>query len=183
MATFVSKPRSTSRRHGSLDLGKERQMRSNVTERSSFCAHPMSRPHACAARNQAHLGWTDYVSRVLRCAAPCARRASTAQKARSRRDLQSLPRNLVLKASFACTRCRAGARARGARNHAHLGWTDYVNRVPRCAIPFAFRTWTAQIARSRRDLESLPRKLGLKPSAVRSPCRAAGCARRDSMPT
>ena len=86
-------------------------MRSNVTERSSFCAHPMSRPHACEARNQAHLGWTDYVSRVLRCAAPCARRASTAQKARSRRDLESLPRNLVLKASFACTRCRAGARA------------------------------------------------------------------------
>ena len=111
LATFVGKPRSTSRRHGSLDLGKERQMRSNVTERSSFCAHPMARPHACAARNQAHLGWTDYVSRVLRCAAPCARRASTAQKARSRRDLESLPRNLGLKASFACTQCRAGARA------------------------------------------------------------------------
>ena len=111
LATFVGKLRSPSRRDRSLDLGKERQMRSNVTERSSFCAHPMSRPHACAARNQAHLGWTDYVSRVLRCAAPCARRASTAQKARSRRDLQSLPRNLVLKASFACTRCRAGARA------------------------------------------------------------------------
>ena len=83
-------------------------MRSDVFERCEFCAHPKSRPHACEAQNQAH-----------------------------------------------------------------LGWTDYVNRVPRCAIPFAFRTWTAQNARSHRDLESLPRKLGLKPSVVRSPCRAA----------
>ena len=86
-------------------------MRSDVFERCEFCAHPKSRPHACEAQNQAHLGWTDYVSRVLHCAAPCARRASTAQIGRSRRDLESLPRNLGLKASFACTQCRAGARA------------------------------------------------------------------------
>ena len=33
-------------------------MRSNVTERSSFCAHPMSRPRACVARNHADLDRT-----------------------------------------------------------------------------------------------------------------------------
>ena len=84
LATFVSKPRSTSRRHGSLDLGKERQMRSNVTERSSFCAHPMWRPHACAARNHADLYRTLWVLLRAPCAAPCACRAATARIARSR---------------------------------------------------------------------------------------------------
>ena len=33
-------------------------MRSNVTERSSFCAHPMSRPRTCVARNHADLDRT-----------------------------------------------------------------------------------------------------------------------------
>ena len=47
--------------------------------------------------------------RVLRCAAPCAFRAAIAQGARSRRDLESAPRNLDLKSSLARTRSCADA--------------------------------------------------------------------------
>ena len=76
-------------------------MRSNVPERFAFGAHPRSRAHAdTRAQRRADLRWTDCSDRVLRCAAPCAVRASTAQIARSRRVLESRPRNLGLTASF-----------------------------------------------------------------------------------
>ena len=55
-------------------------MRSNVSERFAFGAHPRSRAHAdTRAQRRADLRWTDCSDRVLCCAAPCAVRASTAQ--------------------------------------------------------------------------------------------------------
>ena len=90
LATFVGSTRSPSRPDGSRDLDEERQMRSNVSERFAFGAHPRSRAHAdTRAQRRADLRWTDCSDRVLCCAAPCAVRASTAQIARSRRDQES----------------------------------------------------------------------------------------------
>ena len=65
--------RSPSRPDGSRDLDEERQMRSNVSERFAFGAHPRSRAHAdTRAQRRADLRWTDCSDRVLCCAAPCA---------------------------------------------------------------------------------------------------------------
>ena len=73
LATFVGSTRSPSRPDGSRDLDEERQMRSNVSERFAFGAHPRSRAHAdTRAQRRADLRWTDCSDRVLCCAAPCA---------------------------------------------------------------------------------------------------------------
>ena len=85
--------------------------------------------------------------RVLRCAAPCACRAATAQIARSRRDPEIAPRNLGLKPSLECTLSCPDARAGRETTPTCIGPFVYF-RVLRCAAPWApcaIRAATPQI--------------------------------------
>ena len=76
--------------------------------------------------------------RVVRCAAPCAGRAATAQIARSRRDLAIAPRNLGLKPSLARTPSCPDARAGRERETTPTCIGPFVYfRVLRCAAPWA----------------------------------------------
>ena len=125
LATLVGKPRSTSRRHGSQDLGKERQMRSNVTERSSFCAHPKSRPHACEARNHGHLYRTLWVLSGSAVRGPIHWQGGDSTdreiSARSTKRFTKPMRETFVGAHSVLSR-----RGRGARNHADLYRTLWV---------------------------------------------------------
>ena len=96
----------------------------------------------------------------LQGAAPFAFEALKAQIARSRRDLENVPRNSGLKPSLSRIRYRAAARAGRDTTPTRIGSFNSIWGLQE-ADPSAFEALKAQIARSRRDLENVPRNSGL----------------------